>query len=81
VRRALVRAVRLWQRTLSWVAPTRCRFHPSCSEYAIEALERHGTLRGSLLAAWRLLRCQPFARAGYDPVPPTRRPAPGAEDQ
>lgn len=55
-----------------WISPSlapACRFVPTCSEYAMEAVERHGALRGSLLAAWRLLRCHPFARAGHDPVP------------
>lgn len=47
-----------------------CRFHPSCSEYAAQAVETHGVMRGILLGSWRLLRCQPFARGGWDPVPP-----------
>ncbi|MGZ4619887.1 MAG: membrane protein insertion efficiency factor YidD [Frankiaceae bacterium] len=50
----------------------RCRFVPSCSEYAAEALQRHGALRGLWLTCWRLLRCQPFCHGGYDPVPPQR---------
>ena len=49
--------------------PGACRFVPTCSEYAAEAVEYHGVLRGSALTLWRLLRCQPFARGGYDPVP------------
>ncbi len=49
-----------------------CRYVPSCSEYAMEAVERHGVLRGSLMAAGRLLRCHPFVRGGYDPVPERR---------
>ena len=50
--------------------PHACRFVPTCSEYAMESIERHGVVRGSVLAIGRLLRCHPFARAGYDPVPP-----------
>jgi len=46
-----------------------CRFHPSCSQYAIEALRGRGVLTGSALALWRIARCQPFSRGGYDPVP------------
>lgn len=53
-----------------------CRFHPTCSHYALEALERHGPLRGSLLTAGRILRCQPFCRGGFDPVPEPKRTAP-----
>ncbi|MCL4154738.1 UNVERIFIED_CONTAM: hypothetical protein GTU68_025698, partial [Idotea baltica] len=49
----------------------RCRFHPSCSEYGIEALKRHGLLRGGMLTVYRLLRCQPFAKGGIDEVPET----------
>lgn len=46
-----------------------CRFTPTCSEYAMQAVETHGTLKGLLLAAWRVLRCNPFGKYGYDPVP------------
>jgi uncharacterized protein len=49
--------------------PARCRFYPSCSAYALEAITRHGAVRGTALALWRLLRCQPFHPGGYDPVP------------
>lgn len=49
-----------------------CKFHPTCSEYAIEALEIHGLMKGSLLALWRIIRCNPFSKGGFDPVPPFR---------
>ncbi len=62
--------LRGYKRWISPMLPHACRFVPTCSEYALEAVERHGTLRGTNLAIWRLLRCQPFARAGFDPVPP-----------
>ena len=68
--------LRLYRRFLSPLKPPTCRFSPTCSEYAIRALEAHGPLRGAALATWRLLRCQPFARAGHDPVPdPRPKPA------
>ncbi len=62
-------AVRAYQWTLGPVLGGQCRFAPSCSEYAVDAFRRHGALRGSGLAAWRLLRCQPWCDGGYDPVP------------
>lgn len=61
--------LRAYKRAISPMLPHSCRFVPTCSEYAMEAVERHGALRGTLLAARRLLRCHPFARAGFDPVP------------
>jgi len=59
----------VYRRTVSHVLPRACRFSPSCSEYAQAALRRHGIVYGSLLTLWRLLRCQPLCRGGYDPVP------------
>ena len=73
VRRALSKAlillVRGYQVSLSPLLPAACRYYPSCSAYAIEALEKHGPLRGSWLAARRIARCHPFRPGGYDPVP------------
>jgi uncharacterized protein len=65
----LVGLVRAYQLVLSPHLPPSCRFFPSCSHYALLALERHGALRGAWLTLMRLLRCQPFGTAGYDPVP------------
>jgi len=64
-----IAAVRLYQGTLSAITPSTCRYYPSCSEYAAQAIAARGLLRGSLLAAWRLLRCNPFSPGGYDPGP------------
>jgi uncharacterized protein len=66
-------ALRAYKRLISPMLPHSCRFVPTCSEYAMEAVERHGAVRGSLLATWRLLRCHPFARAGVDLVPQASR--------
>jgi putative membrane protein insertion efficiency factor len=64
-----LRAIRLYQRLLSPYFAGACRFTPSCSQYAREAIERHGLPHGVFLTARRLLRCHPLARSGYDPVP------------
>jgi putative membrane protein insertion efficiency factor len=61
--------VRIYQLCISPMLGTHCRFVPSCSCYAHEALEKHGAIKGSLLSAWRVLRCNPFVASSYDPVP------------
>ena len=74
MRAALLAAVRFYRRAVSPVLPPRCRFVPTCSEYAVEALEVHGAARGSLLALLRLLKCAPWHPGGVDLVPPARPP-------
>lgn len=69
MREILVAPIRAYQRTLSPLLGPRCRFHPSCSHYAIEAIERFGAARGGWLAARRIARCHPLNPGGYDPVP------------
>lgn len=64
----LVSLIRGYQALISPLLPPSCRFTPTCSEYAIEAIKKHGALRGTYLAARRLLRCHPFHPGGYDPV-------------
>jgi putative membrane protein insertion efficiency factor len=58
--------VRLYQRAISPAMPARCKYYPSCSEYAVQAVRRYGVLRGVVLAAWRLLRCNPWSHGGVD---------------
>jgi putative membrane protein insertion efficiency factor len=70
MQRILILLIQVYRYTLSPVLGQRCRFEPSCSMYAMGALREHGVIRGSGLAAWRLLRCNPFNHGGYDPVPP-----------
>jgi putative membrane protein insertion efficiency factor len=62
---ALVYAYRY---TVGLVLPPSCKYHPSCSQYALDALDRYGLVRGTILAAWRLARCNPWSRGGFDPV-------------
>ncbi len=72
VRNLLIAPIRWYQRWVSPVLGRHCRFEPSCSHYAIEAIRIHGPLKGVGLAVWRLLRCQPLCRGGYDPPPPAK---------
>ena len=68
--RPAILLIRLYQLTLSRILPSACIFTPTCSEYAIQALGKHGLIKGLALAAWRILRCNPFNKnGGYDPVP------------
>jgi putative membrane protein insertion efficiency factor len=64
----VLRLLRAYKWAISPMFPPACRYVPTCSEYAMEAVERYGALRGGLMALWRLLRCHPFAHGGYDPV-------------
>jgi putative membrane protein insertion efficiency factor len=73
---ALIAFYRRWlSPAIHALNPGGCRYLPTCSEYAAQAITLHGPLRGSALAFWRLLRCHPFARGGLDQVPPPRKPA------
>jgi len=74
VRRLLIGLFRLWRLTLGAVLPDSCRFTPTCSRYAAEAVQRKGVVLGLALATWRILRCQPFGKGGYDPVVRSRPP-------
>lgn len=70
MKKILIGLIKFYRKYLSGLkkVPT-CKYFPTCSEYAIEALEKHGVLKGGLLAVWRILRCNPFSKGGYDPVP------------
>jgi uncharacterized protein len=69
IARTMVSApILVYQRVISPGLPRRCRYEPTCSRYALQAIEEYGILRGSVLSVWRLLRCNPWSRGGYDPV-------------
>lgn len=68
IKRMLIGLIKGYQRYISPQLGSNCRFLPTCSQYAIEAVEKHGVIRGSLMATWRILRCNPFGKGGYDPV-------------
>ena len=65
----LILPIRFYQRFISPLTPATCRFTPSCSHYAVEAIRKHGPFKGLVLALWRILRCNPWGGSGYDPVP------------
>ena len=69
MKRVLIFLIKLYQRYVSPLKRTKCPYIPTCSQYGLEAIEKYGALKGSLLAAWRILRCNPFSSGGYDPVP------------
>lgn len=70
MKRFLIGGIQLYRKYLSPLQRVpHCKYVPTCSLYAIQAIEKHGALKGSLLAIWRILRCNPFAKGGYDPVP------------
>jgi putative membrane protein insertion efficiency factor len=68
MKRATLAMIRFYRRRISPGLPPSCRFQPTCSEYAYEAIDKYGILRGGRLAIWRILRCNPFGGSGYDPV-------------
>jgi putative membrane protein insertion efficiency factor len=83
LRSVVVAPIRVYQRLFSPAVGQRCKYYPSCSEYAAQAIERFGILRGLVLAGWRLLRCNPWSHGGFDPVEDqrlfkSRAPAPSA---
>jgi len=68
LRRPIILMIKLYKIFISPMLGNRCRFYPSCSDYAVEALKKKGLIKGSAMAVWRILRCTPLSRGGYDPV-------------
>jgi hypothetical protein len=79
--KAAIRVLRAYKWAVSPLLPMSCRYVPTCSEYAMEAVDRYGVLRGALMAAWRLLRCHPLVKGGYDPVVKSGNPATFLHDE
>ena len=69
IKKFLIAGIRYYQKYISPWKITKCPYYPTCSQYGLEAIQKHGALKGSLLAVWRILRCNPFSKGGYDPVP------------
>ena len=74
LRRLATAPIRVYQRVISPAFPNRCKYHPSCSEYAVQAVRRYGVMRGAVLAVWRLLRCNPWSHGGVDFVEDQKLP-------
>jgi uncharacterized protein len=68
VRKVIIFFIRIYKRFISPILPGSCRFYPTCSQYAIDAVQKYGTIKGAAMAAYRIMRCNPFNRGGYDPV-------------
>ena len=69
IKNFLIRLIKFYRKSISGLKSTKCPYIPTCSQYGLEAIEKYGAFKGSLLAAWRILRCNPFSKGGYDPVP------------
>ena len=73
MKKILVKIIRFYQKYISANTKAHCKYYPTCSNYAIEAVNEHGAFVGFFLALWRFLRCNPFSKGGYDPVPENKR--------
>ena len=69
MKKMMVKSIRIYQKYISPMKGTKCPYIPSCSQYGLEAVEKYGALKGGAMAAWRILRCNPFSSGGYVPVP------------
>lgn len=68
MKRMLIRIIKFYRKNISPMTPPRCKYIPTCSQYAIEAIEQYGALKGGVMSLWRILRCNPFSKGGFDPV-------------
>ncbi|MBQ0083738.1 MAG: membrane protein insertion efficiency factor YidD [Clostridiales bacterium] len=72
ISKLLIAIIKVYQKGISPLLPNSCRFTPTCSCYGVQAIKTHGAFKGSFLTIWRILRCNPFCKGGYDPVPPKK---------
>lgn len=68
MKRFIIYLIKMYKKGISPMFPPRCKYVPSCSQYALEAIEKYGVIKGGLKSAWRILRCNPFSRGGFDPL-------------
>ncbi len=69
MKKIIIALIKCYKKYISPIKGTKCPYYPTCSDYALEALRKHGALKGSVLALYRIIRCNPFSKGGYDPVP------------
>ena len=69
IKKIFIYIIKFYQKYISGLKSTKCPYYPTCSCYGLEAIEKYGALKGGLLASWRIIRCNPFSKGGYDPVP------------
>ena len=69
MKKILITMIRFYQKYLSPLKTTKCPYQPTCSNYGLEAIQKYGAFKGGILTLWRILRCNPFSKGGYDPVP------------
>ena len=69
MKKIIIKLIQFYRKYISPMKRTKCPYFPSCSQYGMEAIEKHGVIKGSFLAAYRIIRCNPFSKGGYDPVP------------
>lgn len=69
MKKIIIFSVKIYQKYISPMKSTKCPYYPSCSQYGLEAVQKYGALKGGLMAVWRIIRCNPFSKGGYDPVP------------
>jgi putative membrane protein insertion efficiency factor len=73
MKNSLIKLIKLYQKHISSNTSSKCKYYPTCSNYAIEAIRTHGAFKGTFMAAYRILRCNPFSKGGYDPVPEKKK--------